>query len=60
MPTGWLGALAGVHILWHRARPIERWSRLPALPFAISYGAAVGVALTLTPRAYTPFIYFQF
>lgn len=57
---GFLAALALMH--WLTARQIwtQAVAQLPAQLFAVGYGFAAAIILTLVPVGYTAFIYFQF
>lgn len=53
-------ALALLHWLTARQVWIKLVEQLPAQVFAVGYGFAAALVLTLMPLGYTPFIYFQF
>jgi alginate O-acetyltransferase complex protein AlgI len=58
-----LGVLAGLALLhWLTAREVwtKAIAKLPASIFAVGYGFAAALILTLVPVGYSSFIYFQF
>jgi alginate O-acetyltransferase complex protein AlgI len=61
-PFLWLlfGLLTLVHYLSYRNWLSGVWERVPAPAFAVAYGIAFHICLTLMPTGYRPFIYFQF
>ena len=52
--------LAIVHWLAYRRVFNDWWQNLSGHTFAVSYGVAAALLMTLLPTGYTPFIYFQF
>ena len=56
LPAG----LAGLHALARRGAGRRAFVSLPPAVFALVYGAAFGIAITLANASYQPFIYFQF
>ncbi len=57
---GVFAVLACLHWLTAREVWTQAVERIPTQLFAVGYGFAVAVLLTLVPVGYTPFIYFQF
>ncbi len=55
-----LAVLVGLHwVAYRRSLPIAS-EKVPGPIFAVAYGVAAIVCLSLTPTGYRPFIYFQF
>jgi alginate O-acetyltransferase complex protein AlgI len=63
LSVGILGFLAALLVLhWLTARQVwtQAIAKLPTQLFAVGYGFAAAILLTLVPVGYTAFIYFQF
>jgi alginate O-acetyltransferase complex protein AlgI len=63
LPWPWLLAVLGfmaAQAFAFRTRPLTRLQQVPALVFAIAYGAAWALVLPWVATGHRPFIYFQF